>query len=160
MIDIRRARQYCYEDISRIENYDKAIADKEHIWHCHHRAEVLPCGNYSVVMLQTYGLYWNRPASELIFLTHSDHRKLHMVGNRNHMYGKRGKDSTCFGRTGSKHPMFGKHHTKEARQKISIGLKGRRDGEKNPQWGKHWYTDGSTNVLARECPDGFHIGRK
>ena len=28
MIDETRAKKYCYEDISKIENYDKAVADQ------------------------------------------------------------------------------------------------------------------------------------
>lgn len=36
MINEKNARKYCYQDISLIENYDKAIADTEHMWHCHH----------------------------------------------------------------------------------------------------------------------------
>ena len=32
----RNVKLFCCEDASNIENYDKAIADKENIWHCHH----------------------------------------------------------------------------------------------------------------------------
>lgn len=74
-------RQYCSEDISRIENYDKAMADKEHRWDCHHRAEILPCGRYTVDQLQKHGLYWKRPASELIFIRHDEHIRLHRIGS-------------------------------------------------------------------------------
>ena len=70
-------RRYCSEDISRIENYDKAVNDKEHMWDCHHRAEVLPCGRYSREVLKKMGMYWNRPSSELIFLRRDEHKKLH-----------------------------------------------------------------------------------
>ena len=34
------------------------------------------------------GLYWNRPPEELIFLTNSDHIKLHSAGTNNPMFGK------------------------------------------------------------------------
>ena len=70
-------RRYCSEDISRIENYDKAVNDKEHMWECHHRAEILPCGRYSQEELKKVGMFWHRPASELIFLRHDEHKKLH-----------------------------------------------------------------------------------
>ena len=53
-------------------------------------------------------------------------------GNKNPMYGKKGKDAPMFGRTGIKSPMFGrvgeqapmynKHHTKETKKKISISM--------------------------------------
>lgn len=46
MIDKRRAKSYCKEDVTKIENYDKAVNDKTQTWHCHHRDEVkvLPSG--------------------------------------------------------------------------------------------------------------------
>ena len=36
---ISRYDHYCRGDISKIENYDKAIADTKTVWHCHHRLE-------------------------------------------------------------------------------------------------------------------------
>ena len=72
-----RLRRYCSEDLSRIENYDKAVADTKHVWDCHHRAEILPCGVFTPKQLQKHGLYWHRPASELIFLRHDEHTMLH-----------------------------------------------------------------------------------
>lgn len=76
-----RAKQYCCEDISKIENYDKAIADQDQIWEIHHKAEVLPCGRFSKGDLIKFSLYWNRPANELIYLRHDIHRSLHHKGN-------------------------------------------------------------------------------
>ena len=72
--------KFCCEDISKIENYDKAISDTTRTWHCHHRLEVFWWFVSSAEDLKKPGLYYNRPASELIFLTSSDHMKLH---NRN-----------------------------------------------------------------------------
>ena len=80
MINERCAKSYCCEDLSLIENYDKAIADATQTWDCHHRGEILPCGRFSIDDLKKFGLYFNRPASELIFLTHSEHRHLHTKG--------------------------------------------------------------------------------
>ena len=73
-------KKYCCEDPSLIENYDKAIADTKQTWDCHHRGEVLPCGRFSRDDLKKFGLYYNRPASELIFLTSSEHQQLHLKG--------------------------------------------------------------------------------
>jgi hypothetical protein len=70
-------KKYCCEDISLIENYDKALNDKTQMWHCHHKAEILPCGRYKVNDLNKFNLYYKRPANELIFLTTKEHRKLH-----------------------------------------------------------------------------------
>lgn len=78
MISESKARKYCSEPLEQIENYDKAVADKEHQWDCHHRGEILPCGVYSVSDLKKFGLYWNRPASELILIRHDEHVRLHM----------------------------------------------------------------------------------
>ena len=74
------AKKFCSEDLSLIENYDMAIADTTQTWHCHHRGEVLPCGRFSPNDLKKFGLYFNRPAAELIFLTPFAHRQLHNKG--------------------------------------------------------------------------------
>lgn len=76
----KMAIKYCCDDISNIENYDKAIADKEHIWHCHHRFETnCPLLLMSKEELQEQDLYYNRPADELIFLTKNEHHRLHAI---------------------------------------------------------------------------------
>ena len=80
MINERCAKSYCSEDLSLIENYALAIADTTQTWECHHRGEVLPCGRFSPNDLTKFGLYFNRPASELIFLTKAEHTRLHKRG--------------------------------------------------------------------------------
>ena len=80
MINKYTAKSFCCEDISLIENYDNAIADTTQTWECHHRGEVLPCGRFSRDDLKKFGLYYSRPAAELIFLTPSAHRQLHLKG--------------------------------------------------------------------------------
>lgn len=77
MISEAQAQKYCHEDISKIENYEQAVNDKDNQWDCHHRAEILPCGVYSRENLKKVGLYWNRPASELIYIRHDEHMALH-----------------------------------------------------------------------------------
>ena len=72
----KRVKKYCKEDISLIENYDKAINDKE-IWDCHHRLEIGEGYTNTVDDLKLMNLYFNRPANELIFLSHEDHARLH-----------------------------------------------------------------------------------
>lgn len=75
------AKQYCCEDISLIENYDKAMNDKSNtVWICHHRKEIEL--NKTPDELKEIGLYFNRPACELIFLTRSEHLSLHNKGKR------------------------------------------------------------------------------
>ena len=74
-------KHYCCEDLSLIENYDLAINDKSNVWVIHHRFE-LNCPVYKASMtdLKHFGLYWNRPANELIFLTRQEHQSLHTIG--------------------------------------------------------------------------------
>lgn len=69
-----------------IENYDKAIADTTQTWECHHRLETHNSdGERRSVDLSTKELialdmYYDRPPEELIFLTKSEHRRLHGLG--------------------------------------------------------------------------------
>ena len=78
MINIQNANKFCCEDISLIENYDKAIADTTQVWDCHHRLE--SDKNLFVKELKSMKMYYHRPANELIFLTQFDHISLHKKG--------------------------------------------------------------------------------
>ena len=85
--------------------------------------------------------------------------------------------------------MFGKHHSAEARKKMSEVHKGKhhsaetckkiaesnkgkhrsaetrqkmseaRKGKPTCIKGKHWYNNGVTSILAKTCPEGFVPGR-
>ena len=75
---------YCIpEEIEQIENYEMAKKDNFESWHIHHRLETHNSDgekrliNLSVDELIAFEVYYNRPAKELIFLTASEHRKLH-----------------------------------------------------------------------------------
>lgn len=130
MISKDQTRKYCCEDISLIENYDKAVNDKTQQWDCHHRAEILPCGRFSTSDLKKHGLYWNVPASQLVFLTKSDHRSLHA---NNMSEATRKKMSNT--RRGVKRSIDvvkkiadsnrGKRRSLEQRQRMSEACKGR-----------------------------------
>ena len=78
MIKYRNVTSYCCEDISLIENYDKAISN-DIIYDCHHRKETDE--GLSVKQLKEQNLYFNRPANELIFLSHDEHARLHQTTN-------------------------------------------------------------------------------
>ena len=138
MINENQARKYCYEP-ELIENYEQAMNDKTRTWDCHHRVEILPCGTNSVQELKRFDLYWNRPASELIFIPHGEHRSLHNKGKKNSCETRR-KISEAM--KGEKHPMFGKHHSDESKMKMSESKKGDKNplfgkrGDKNPMFGK------------------------
>ena len=76
MIYLKNVKKFCRDDISLIENYDKAIADTTRVWDCHHRRETV----LSRKDLIEIGEYYNRPACELIFLTSLEHNRLHHLG--------------------------------------------------------------------------------
>lgn len=78
MINEKYAKKFCKEDISKIENYDKAVNDTTQTWHCHHRTEIW--WNCSKQDLIDNDCYNNRKACELIFLTPSEHLRLHNTG--------------------------------------------------------------------------------
>lgn len=83
MISIGNVRRKCRDDISKIKNYDKAIADTTQTWECHHINEL----TFTAKELKKMNMYYNRPASELVFLTKAEHKKLHYsvcVGAKEH----------------------------------------------------------------------------
>lgn len=81
---IHKYNYFCSESISEIENYDLALSDKDNTWDIHHRLETEL--NLSKKELIDNGLYYNRPASELIFLTRSEHVKLHYPQHKSHHF--------------------------------------------------------------------------
>ena len=123
---------YCKDDISLIENYEQAKNDKSQTWEIHHRREIDE--NKSVKQLIDEGLYYYRPASELIFLTKSEHSRIHNTDDKKQKLSELLK--------GEKNGMYGKHHSEEIRYKISESMKGEknpmygRTGEKNPMYGR------------------------
>lgn len=85
MINEYKAKWYCSEDISLIENYHKAISDQTRMWEIHHRRECDENGRtlFTKKQLIEMGLYFKRPASELVFVTRSMHWKLHRELRKN-----------------------------------------------------------------------------
>ena len=189
----RNFEKFC-KDYENIENYDKAKKDNFKGWDCHHRLETHNSDgerrlvDISAAELKALGVYWHRPADELVFLPSSEHISLH----------KKGK--TYF---------KGKHHTEEAKKKISEAQKGENNsmhgkspwnkgkkmseefcrknseshkgkpspnkgkhlsaeikkkisdtlkGKPNATKGRHWYNNGIKNIMSKECPPGFMPG--
>ena len=118
MINEKRARKYCKEDISKIKNYDLAIADTTQTWVCHHMTETW--WNCSKQDLIDNECYYNRKACELIFLTPAEHRRLH---NMKMLEETRRKISEA--NKGRTSPMKGRTLSDETRKKMSESLKGR-----------------------------------
>lgn len=187
MIDRYRASKYCCEDITLIENYDKAIADTTQTWQIHHRDEIrtLPSG---MVVYRTQedliesGRYYNCPANELIFLTKSEHNKLHMkyrpklsedvyckaVRTRHerghHLLSEATKRKISESHKGKSSWNKGKHYKCEA---ISIALSGKHlsDNTKRKmslsRSGRKWYNDGINEyfIYPNESLDIYSLGR-
>lgn len=136
MINENAARKYCKEDISKIKNYDKAIADTTQIWECHHMTETW--WNCSRKDLIENECYYDRKACELIFLTRAEHSRLHKAGTHLSEEHKRKTSESMKGHTVSDYTRRkmsearkGKHLSEEQRRKISESKK----GEKNPFFG-------------------------
>ena len=142
MICKNRVKKFCSEDISLIENYQEAINDTTQTWHCHHRLEIEL--NKSGNELINMNLYYNRPASELIFLRKSDHMSLHQKIHNNFNYRK------VIG-------WSGKHRTEDEKYRISISSR------KPKQRFKYLTASGniiemSVNAASRHHPDWIKIG--
>lgn len=80
MINETNAKKFCSEDITLIENYWDAVNDETQVWECHHKNEIFRGISVSRALLKDIGLYYGCPASELIFLTKSEHIRLHKKG--------------------------------------------------------------------------------
>lgn len=104
-MNIEGIKKFCKENISLIENYEKAINDKTQMWDCHHRLEIEL--GVSAKQLIKMDLYYNRPASELIFLTHAEHTKLHKSNMREETKKQISESNK------------GKHRTEETKKKQS-----------------------------------------
>lgn len=77
------------KDVTKIENYSKAVLDTTQVWDCHHRREThyLKDGEWirrdedlTYQQLIDEGVYFDVPPSELIFLTRDEHNLLHNRG--------------------------------------------------------------------------------
>ena len=168
MIYLKNVKKFCKDDISLIENYDKAIEDTTQTWECHHRRETI----YSRSGLKEIGEYYNRPACELIFITPNEHHKLHNLGKHlsaetcqkmsEARKGNRRSAETCKKIAEAKR---GKHLSSEHRKKLSEAHKGKHRSAETckkiaeARKGNHWYNNGDTNILAKTCPEGFVPGR-
>ena len=165
-------KYYC-KDYQNIENYEAAKKDDFVGWHCHHRKGV----DIPKEELIALGLYYNRPASELIFLTSREHSRLHNKGKKmSEEFCRKNSES----HKGENNPFYGKHHSEEAKKKMMEARKGKHLGKDNSFYGKHhseefrkkigeinkvkmkgmrFFNNGKINIRAKECPEGFVPGR-
>ena len=133
---------YC-KDYEKIENYEQAINDETQTWHCHHRLEThFSDGTERPIKAQlkateliALNMYYDRPPEEFIFLTNSEHRRLHMLGKHIGTFAKGRKLSeehkkklseTHKGNTNA----LGHKASEEARKRISEAHKGKSSNNK------------------------------
>ena len=147
MISESQSRKFCRDDISKIENYDKAINDKTQTWDLRHRLELTLDGEFALTaaQLKMHDMYYNRPYYELIFLTRSEHIRMHNLSQSSETREKRvnslighsiseetrrkiSEAAIRQNRTGKNNPMYGKHPSEETRRKISEANKGKLKG--------------------------------
>lgn len=129
MINETNIKRFCKDDISMIENYDKAIADKTQTWDCHHRDEIrtLPSGMTVIRSrqdLKDAGRYYGCPANELIFLTPNEHRRLHNAGIKREPFSAEHKQKLSEAKKGKTHAPL----SEETKKKISESWKGKKRG--------------------------------
>ena len=158
-------KQYCknYQDI---ENYEAAKKDNFKGWECHHRLETHTSDgerrlvDITPAELRALGTYYNRPADELIFMTHSEHQFLHRKGKHlSEEWKKKMREVRKGKRLGKDNPFYGKHHSDEVKKKLSEINKVRMKGKNIWTRGRHWYNNGKISIRAKECPEGFVPGR-
>lgn len=128
---IENVKKFCKDNIKDIEGYNEAVTSEKR-YCCHHKLGL----NVSYKDLIEKGLYYNRPASELLFIEIGEHTRLHkqnlreetrkkLSGEKNGMY-----DVHRYGET---HPMYNRHHTDDTKQKMSDTMKGKFIGANNPR---------------------------
>ena len=179
--------KFC-KDYEKIENYEKAKKDNFKGWNCHHRLETHNSDGERRLVditrreLKALGMYYSRPADELIFLKISEHSRLHAKGKhpseetrKKMSEGNKGKKlseevrnkiraSKKGKQLGKDNPFYGKKHSEEAREKMREAKKGKKLSEETKKKlsearkGRRWYNNGKINIRAKECPDGFIPG--
>ena len=155
MANYKYYKRYC-SDIDNVENFEKALADNFVGWCCHHRLQTWTSDgerravDITAAELEALGMYYGRPASELIFMKLVEHRQLHQKGKhhsdetrKNISEGNKGKQLTeetkkkiSEATIGRQSPNKGKHPSEETRRKLSEAHKGKQAGENNPMYGK------------------------
>ena len=143
-------KQVCKDDPSLIENYDKAINDNTQMWVLHHRLELTLDGEYahSREELIRLGMYYHRPYYELIFLTKSDHQKLHAHDKYKKTLSKSLQGHVVSNETRKKisDAHIGKKLSNEHKEKLSNAHKGKTPWNKGKRGVQVAWNKGLTKV--------------
>lgn len=177
---------FCREPISNIEGYDEYILNpKDYV--IHHRLETHdkwgnkrnPDDYVPTWVLKRLGLYFYRPASELIFMRQDEHTTLHNMGKTYSLEARKRMSDRARGRTPwNKGRVMSDEYCERARQCIQDWMSNHTNEECNTRFRKgvpkstehklklseakknhKWYTNGEIEVFREECPDGFWNGR-
>lgn len=169
MISEQSVRRFCKDDITKIENYELAMADLEHTWCCHHRLEVTISGEYAhtVEDLKRMDMYYHRPYYELIFLTREEHMSIHMKGKplsdetkKKISEAQKGKKRAPFSdeyRSKMSKVMTGRKLTDEHKSNLSKSLKGRHFTD---DWKSNLSKSLKGRTLSEETRHRMSISRK
>lgn len=167
--------RYCSDPLDKIERYEEAQTEGFEGWCIHHRLEIPEEGKrVSKQELIDSGLYYGRPASELMFMRSGEHIKLHVAGVQLPLEHRQKISKSLKGRefsldhrkhlsmskTGEQNPFYGKptwnkgkHLSDATRKKLSMSHKGKCAG-------MLWWNDGISNKRSRACPgEGWMRGR-
>ena len=118
MIDEKEARKYCKDDISKIENYELAIADTTRTWHCHHiLGEIL-----TRKQLLEHDFYYDVPPCMLKFVTKAEHNRLHKKGKHP---SEESRKKMSEAKKGKSSPRKGVTLSDETKRKLSEARKGK-----------------------------------
>ena len=130
-------KQYC-KDYENIENYEKAKADNFKGWHSHHRLETHNSDGERRLVditadeLKALGMYWSRPAEELIFLTIREHNSLHRKGKPlSEETRKKLSEANKGKQLGKDNQFYGKKHSEETKKKMAEANKGKKMSEES-----------------------------
>lgn len=113
-------------------------------------------GEFSPKDLINHGLYWHRPAKELIFVSPARHNKIHSKARGIKVRRFHNTPEKLKRRAEQKEERERKHQEILEANKVRNREIYKRLGEERRK-GK-WYTDGKTNRFGVECPEGFHLG--
>ena len=164
--------RYC-KDYENIENYEAAKKDNFKGWHCHHRLETHNSDGERRLVditqkeLKALGMYYDRPANELIFLTIKEHN----VFKKGKQFSEEHKKKLSEAKKGKPTWSKGKQFSEEYKSKLSEAKKGNKNAlgchrtdefrkklsEANK--GMRFFNNGKTNIRAKTCPEGFVPGR-
>lgn len=110
-----------------IENYEQAKADNFNNWVCHHRLEISLDGDvvHSADSLKRMDMYYNRPYFELIYLTRSEHQRIHKPRKGTHT-SETAKANMLVANRLIGNSKRGIPHSKEHNLKVALAMKGKK----------------------------------